>query len=793
MIAYLLRLIGIGDDFLAHLDEVSLTVQRPAILWLGFLLLVPIAAFIYRRQRSHLSSVPRGLIIALSAIRVTILTMLVTVLAGPYLKIDHRDEKKPIVALLIDGSESMQIPAGPFGQKEATQFAKAAGLQIPNGKLDPETTKSLNRLTRASLTHSVLQAAAHTVLEPLHRKYDLRCSSFAGELTSIPLDPARLELPEPASPGGNSTHLGDAVSQVLHESAGRQMAGIIVLSDGQATGGRSVAEAAHAAADAGVPIYSVPAGMSTRLRDVAIVDVFTSGLVSVGDNARIAVTIESEGFDGRPVKVELREGEKLLDKKDLILRGAEQQQIELTFQAEEPGAHYLTVNIPPQPEEPEFLRANNTDVAFVRVSDEKLRLLYIEGMPRWDFRFLKNAMRRDHGLAGLQDKEPDLLLESEVRRQSAGQRGLPSTLDDLAKYHTVILGDASPALLNGRFLTLLAEAVRERGVGLIVEAGPRHMPQAYDETLLDLLPVRLRAHSSGLEAPVYKPFRFELSSEGAIHEAMRLYDDPGRNQNVWSSMPAYYWCAATERPAPGASVLAWNPSIEGRYGRLPLIAHQYAGKGRVLFLGTDSTWGWRQNVGDRFFYKFWGQSIRFVARHDEKSKKSWIEVRPMRAQPGESTQIELMAVTEAGLPRTEATLPVRVVYGETITVLDLTADPAAKGRYTGRFVPQTPGTYRITFDSGNGTVEARLRVLAGVEEMRHPNVNRPALELLASVSGGKLVELPDLGSIPDMLKGESKFVDVHREATVWDNWLTLVVLACLYSVDVGLRRLAGLS
>ena len=71
-----------------------------------------------------------------------------------------------------------------------------------------------------------------------------------------------------------------------------------------------------------------------------------------------------------------------------------------------------------------------------------------------------------------------------------------------------------------------------------------------------------------------------------------------------------------------------------------------------MFVGTDSTWLWRQNVGDRFFYKFWGQSIRFVARRDEATqKKSWIEVRPVRAQPGEQAQIELMAFAADGSPR----------------------------------------------------------------------------------------------------------------------------------------------
>ena len=281
---------------------------------------------------------------------------------------------------------------------------------------------------------------------------------------------------------------------------GGQSAGIWLFTDGQNTGGRSPAEAVQAAARAAAPLFTIPVGSSTRPRDVAIVDVFTSGLVSVGDTARVSVTVESQGFDARPVNVELRDGTKVLDTRKLTLRDAEQQKVELTFQTKETGAKYLTVEIAPLPEEPEHLRGNNSEIAFVRVSDEKLRVLLIDGLPRWDFRFLKNAIRRDNGLGGKANKDdPDVVLEAEVRRLGADAqaKALPRTLEGLAGYHTVILGDASPRLIDAAFVTALVEAVRERGVGLVVEAGPRFTPQGLDERLRELLPVKLRPTAGG--------------------------------------------------------------------------------------------------------------------------------------------------------------------------------------------------------------------------------------------------------------------------------------------------------
>jgi hypothetical protein len=806
MLLRILKMIGVGDDILARLDQAVLAFQRPGLLWVGLTLLVPAGWFIIRRQRRNLATASPALRTALDLTRLAVLTILVLVLAGPYLRIDFAIEKRPVVALVFDRSESMQLPAGPFpASGEADALARAAFAQQPAGSIESVSTKAekrtaLERMTRAKLAQAVVSASRKEFLDPMSRRFEIRAYSFARQPAPLAVENAGLELAAPGAADAGATHLGDAIGKVLDDAAGRTVAGILVFSDGQNTGGRSPAEAAQAAARAGAPVFAVPTGSQARARDVVVADVFTSGLVFVGDTARVSITVASQGFDTRAVKVELRDGSTLLDSKNLILHDAEEQRVELTFPAKEVGTKYLTVAIPPQPEEPEQLRSNNTEVAFVRVSDEKLRVLLIDGLPRWDFRFLKNAMRRDHGLGGKTSRdEPVVALEAEVGRRpaEAQAKSLPRSVQELAAYHTVILGDASPRLIDGTFATALAEAVREHGVGLMVAAGPRFTPHALDAHLQELLPVRLQSSAGGLDAPVYKPFQLELSPDGAVHEVMRLYDDPGRNQTAWGQMPPYYWCAAVERPAPAATVLAWNPSSVGRFGKLPLLAYHYAGRGRVFFVGTDSTWLWRRNVGDRFFYKFWGQAIRFVARRDQQgATKSWIEARPIRAQPGEEAEIELMAIGPAGQPRTEPTLPLQVQRaGQAAETIALAADPATKGRYTGKHTVKEPGEYRVSYQPGGSAppVEALIRVAAASAELRNPNVNRPALESLATATLGKLVELSDLPTIPPLLKGEARLEEVHREASLWDNGLILILVMFIYSLDVALRRLAGLS
>ncbi|HEV7223988.1 MAG TPA: hypothetical protein VGN42_14865, partial [Pirellulales bacterium] len=780
-----------------------------------------------------LSTVSPALRWTLSITRILILLLLILVLAAPYLKLDLKIEKRPLLALLFDQSQSMGLPVGALGDEQLLKAALATGLPAPEGKVSPETKAALTQMSRAKLAHQAVAHQSGEWLKPLAEKYELRYYALGEDFKRLPLEAGKLE-PQESAPQSAETRIGDGLAKLLDEAAGRQIAGIVLFSDGENTAGRAPVEAARAAADVGAPIFAVLTGSEAPLRDVAVVDLFAPDLVSVNDTVQVTATLEVQGYPEQAVKVMLFENEgrggkapaTLLDSKDVVLRNTEQQHVELSFKAQQAGARTLTVRVQPTAELPEDLADNNSDSVAVRVSDDKLRVLYIEGLPRWDFRFLKNAMRRDHGLGGWGvrgrvvagtaaggaaaapndgkpgpaakiDKgtdEPDLVLETEVRRLPAAERNvLPATLDALARYHTVILGDVSPALADSGFVELLAEAVRERGVGLIVAAGPQSMPHRYSERLQDLLPVKLKSRAAGIEAQAFKPFRLEISSEGAIHEAMRLYDDIGRNQEVWDEMPPFYWCAAAERPSPAATVLAYNPSVEGRFGKLPLVAHQYAGQGKVLFLGTDSTWLWRQNAGDRLFYKFWGQAIRFVARRqaDDMKKKSWLEVRPVRARPGEIAEIELMAFDADGSPRQEAVLPLRVEQGDAdSSSVEMLADKAVPGRYLGKFTPPSIGDYRFFYEPG-GTleaVEARMHVSPATEELRRPNVNATALAQL-----GKLVAIDQLGSIGGELAGEPKVVPLYSEASIWDNWLMLSLLILIYSVDVGLRRLAGLS
>ena len=816
MLESLLRSIGVADEMVENISDAHVAFQRP--LWLyALLLLIPAAWFIYTRQRSNLATVRRGFRIALTVTRIFVLAMLILVLASPVLRLTEEINKKPILAVVFDASQSMQLPAGPFASdEERLAVAKAAGLAVgDDGTMDAEIRSTINGYGRVQLAQEAVEVARAAVFDKLAEKYDVQYFAFARRLEPIELKSdgaggtgseadAGISVSQP-----NASYLGDAVLAVLDRAAGQRVSGVLLFSDGQNTGGASPADAAAAARAYrrdGAPVYAVPIGSTADIQDVAIIDVYTSGLVAKKDTVRVHATIEAHGFDGQATKVELvahsREGETVLATKELVLSGTEQQQVELTFVAEESGPQYLEVRVPEHPNESQQLRANNHDVAYVRVSEKKLKVLLVDGRPRWDFRFLKNALRRDNGVAGrLSTEDPEVVVETEWRRQPAAEqvKALPATIEEISEYDVIILGDVSPELLTREREDLLIRAVQEHGVGLIVEAGPEYMPHAYGADFQELLPVVVKEGVAGREAKVFEPFRMEVSASGSVHEAMRLYEDIGRNQVVWSRMPEYYWCAAVERPAAGAEVLAWNPSVRLAQGKLPLISWHLAGEGKVMFIATDSTWLWRRTVGDRFFYKFWGQSLRSMAPRDESGgAKSFIEVRPVRVQPGEEATIELTAFADAeGKPREEPELVVAINGPGGSDSIKLHRDPRRAGRYRGSFLPTEAGKHAVSYTPPSGDpeqgAEALLNVMIAPEEFRQPQLNRATLEGLAQATRGSLMPLDQLGSLERKLTGKTLTTKRQDQATIWDNWLVLVILVLVYSIDVGIRRLMGLS
>ena len=203
----------------------------------------------------------------------------------------------------------------------------------------------------------------------------------------------------------------------------------------------------------------------------------------------------------------------------------------------------------------------------------------------------------------------------------------------------MILGDVDPGFLSGSQMEHLAEFVTEKGGGILFVAGENYDPLRYKGTPLEiLLPIELaEARNPVAVAGTITSFRPVLTVEGRANPIFRFGDDEVTSARIWASLPELQWYFEAPRKKPAAVVLAEHPKLIGAEGPLPMIVYQIIGSGKAMFHAVDDTWRWRFRVGDRYFGRFWTQTIRFLARSKILGqKKAEIQTerrRYLRSQP----------------------------------------------------------------------------------------------------------------------------------------------------------------
>jgi len=594
------------------------------------------------------------------------------------------------------------------------------------------------------------------------------------------------------------------------EASGQPVAGVVILSDGRVTAGPNplhlVGEDGEAA---GIPIWSIPAGSRRGLDDVSLLGVITPQNIALGDRANIVATVRARGFSGMQAEVELLDGQSIVDRSQITLGSGEEQSVTLRLQTKQPGTRLLTVRVERKPGE--TVTRNNEQQVTLQVDQQKWRVLYLEGWPRWDFRFLDHALRRDHGIDVTMVMESRLResrrrLAEEKKKGKANQAlppltalaELPGDASGMARYDVVVLGDVSPELLTAKIQRALVRAVKEMAVGLLLQAGTQHMPHAYrDMPLGELVPLDATASEvgkGGLRAEAFSPFTLAVTDAGFLYPAFRPYDQLANNREIWGRMPDLYWALNAAETSAATRVLAEIKTLDGMQ---PLIAERYAGKGRVFLIGTDSTYRWKKNIGDQLFYPFWGRTVRQLAhsRHRQ-NDPSWIEAYPRRAELGETVDIELYAVDSDQRPLAADQIKVRIgsagkQKSETVA-LNGCGEP---GWFRGIWQPSRLGDFHLSYTASSGrTARAEVRVAASGREFLRPSVDWQSFGQLAEASnGGALLQLHEFARLSTLVRGKPTDIVRDYEAQLWDNWLVLVMLAGLYCLDIVVRRLLSLT
>lgn len=454
-------------------------------------------------------------------------------------------------------------------------------------------------------------------------------------------------------PAGNDSRLGEALQQVLNQYAGTPVAGVIFLTDGVTTKGQTIGQLADYAKGKDVRLYFIGIGDDHEIRDLKLHDLQVEDTVYVNDRVIFEVSLTGRGYKDMTLPIVLKVKDKngkeieLTRQKVQVDASGKSVKIRLKHQPTEAGEKTYII----QAELPQTAAGekgpNPADLRLqknIYVQESKvIKVLYIEGSARYEYRFLKNLLERESA-----DKKRNRTVELKVLLTDADQNfwkqdksaiaNFPVSKKDLFEYDVVILGDVdpnSPKLGEAR-LRDLADFVRERGGGLVMVAGPLYSPHAYKKSALaSILPIDIGAAPAEVEDHP-DGFRPVLTPNGKAQPMFRFSQDDGENLAIWGRLKPLFWSARGYTAKPAAEILAVHPKQKveakgpaGTDPRHPLVLQHYPGAGRCMFIGFDESWRWRFREDEARYNYFWMQGVRYLSR----SRISRTEIRTDQQTP----------------------------------------------------------------------------------------------------------------------------------------------------------------
>jgi hypothetical protein len=663
---------------------------------------------------------------------------------------EFRPDEKPSIAVLWDASTSM------------------------------ETRDVVSTLTASSPPTSRREAIARLIDPSSWSKLRERMNVVVGPVAS----------PSP----GHGTDLNEPLARAVEKIA--NLRGVVLASDGDWNEGPPPVQAAARLRMRGVPIFAVPVGSRTRLPDIELLslDVPTFGVS--GKAVRIPFSIDSSLPRDFNTSVTLRTSDGDEVTKEVRIAAMSRTSDSLVWKPKATGDFTVSLTIPKQADE--SLAENNKLTAPISIRDEKLRVLVVESYPRWEYRYLRNALSRDPGV-----ELSCLLFQPGLSKPGGGNKDyikqFPAGKDELSKFDVVFLGDVG--VEDGQLTTeqcrLLKGLVEHQASGLVFMPGWQGREfSLLDSDLGDLCPVALdQSQPNGWGARVAN--HFELTELGRRSLLTKLADTQDDNAEVWEGLPGFQWYAPVLRARAGSDVLAVHKDASNEYGRLPLLVTRTFGAGKVLFMGTDGAWRWRKGVEDKYHYRFWGQVVRWMAYQRNMAKGETMRLYYVPDQPKLNQILALHAnvMERSGEPLHggEVTARITAPSGRAELVRFSSAGDEW-GEFTARYTALESGSHRVTLycKQTGATLEASFFVQGAAAEQ----VGRPArpevMEELARVTGGKVIEP---SKIDDVVRTLAELPDpppLVRRLPIWCHPVMAVALIGMLGVFWVGRKVIGL-
>ncbi|MDB6069968.1 MAG: putative rane protein, partial [Verrucomicrobiales bacterium] len=593
-------------------------------------------------------------------------------------------------------------------------------------------------------------------------------------------------------PPAEATDLLGALLRVLEQQP--RLAAVVLASDGDWNTGPAPSQAATRLRMKGVPVFAVPLGADTRLPDVEIVSFDVPTFAVAGKPLRIPFSIDSALPRDEMVGVTMTTSAGEQIRQEFTLPAMGRLQDAIVWRPGAPGKVELTLEIPKTGAERNT--DNNKITANLDIRQEQLRVLVVESYPRWEYRYLRNALERDPGV-----EVNTLLFQPDLGKPGAGRGYLSAFPEDdaLTKYDVVILGDVGveKGQLTAAQCTSIVKLVRDQASGLVFMPGLRGYTTSLLGTgLSELLPVVWdEAQPRGWGTA--SPGRLTLTEAGTDSLLTKLEDTGEASARVWAGLPGFQWYAPALRAKAGTEILATHATETNQFGRIPLIVTRTFGAGKILYMGSDGAWRWRRGVEDKYHYRFWGQVARWMAyqRNMAQGEKMRLFFAPDRPRTGGTLTLNANVISLTGEPLRDGVVIAEIVSasGRPSSVRLLPAGAEAWGLFTGVFTPTEPGDYqvRLTCAEAGTALETVVSVQGTRKEKRGQPARPEVLREIAQLTRGQLLESATPAAVLAAVSSLPPQEVIERRLQIWAHpaWAgTLIVLLTIFWIG---RKAAG--
>jgi von Willebrand factor type A domain len=799
VIDLLLKFCGVKLESASKVSGAELALRNSSWLpWIVVLavVLLSLAWFSYWRDAREIAS--NGKRRLLTGLRMLLFVLLLLLLLRPVIAFTLESSIRRTLLALVDVSGSMKIQDPRFDPSDLKRAAIAKGVLDPRKgleqTLDSAMAAQVKLMPRVEVMRGMLKNDSLKLWPEIGKDLDLAAFTFGQTLAEAGGDMAWLDSLDPKA---TATALGDGVRELLTRKRGQALAGVFLATDGASNYGSPPAEAARLAKQEGVPLFIYGVGI-TSPRDIIVASVLTQDIAFVNDELPVTVRARGQGLKGESAKLVMRlvpasggEGE-VVAEKELTFSDDEDLVLPMPFTPKQTGEYELRTTIAPRDDEAS--KDNNAITQRLRVIDSKVKVLFVETTPRWEFRYLQSALLRDRRLdvkyvlfegdAGIAQAESSPYLPK-----------VPATREEIFKFDLIVLGDVAPKDFTTEQLGAFEEFVQKFGGAMLIIAGPRNAPATFGGSVLEkLLPVELD--------PAQQPalgsggIVVELTPQGRAHPMLKLAADDADNAAVWRKFGKIFSAARVLRAKPAAQVLLTDAdqTRANRHGKLVLAAEHQYGLGRVFYMGTDNTWRWRRNAGDKLYALLWGQIAQKLGLHHllGGSKRTQLTVDKQSYTTGERVTVygRLYGADYSPVRDTtvEAGFTVRVAgaAGPSQTVT-LRAVPDQPGMYCAEFVATQPGLHQFAVKSDPGTV-AEFNVVEPRFESGETAMNETQLREMAEASGGAYFREENLWQLPQTISAKAERITTTVDGELWASPFVFLLLLLTGSVEWLLRK-----